>query len=433
MILLLAASLALANVGEARRGWRPELPEPTHSALSDDGRFRLHWSDDIAYRPDGWRPDAVPTAVDDVLTAFAEAEPFWAARGYVAVSGDSGGGGDDALDVYFLPLDANGYAYPLRSTAPDGGAACYIELDNGLSGSVLRSVAQHELNHCVQFRYTVRSPNWVHEATATWEQYLLAGPALDIGLQVLYATRLSQPERPLDDRGGRFEYAGFTLFRHLEQEAGGRALTRRMWEELAQEPDALLALERLTRGELDRDLEQWFADFSADQAFACGRAPELDAGPAPCTSPEVLPLATLIRDEPVDIDLLEVPYTAWAAELGADGEAVSLTCDAPTSGRYLLTARGVSEDGFAEQQVRMGPLTDAGTLNTGWAVPPGGLRVIVTSVGDEPLHLRCTARTVAPVSYDTGTCQHGPTAPRSALLLALIGWFRRSRRARRRR
>ena len=51
----------------------------------------------------------------------------------MAVSPDDGTGGDDALDIYFLPIDANGYAYPLRDAAPDGGAACYIELDSGIN------------------------------------------------------------------------------------------------------------------------------------------------------------------------------------------------------------------------------------------------------------------------------------------------------------
>src|SRR5690606_32442352 len=121
-----------------------------------------------------------------------------------------------------------------------------------------------------------------------------------------------------------FEYAGFALLRHLEQQVGWRPLTRWLWEELAREPDPLVALDRVVQRELDRDLGAWFTDFAMDQAFACGHRVDPDLGPAPCTIPQTSPLTEAERGEPLHIDLPDTPLAATVFALPADGQALRI-------------------------------------------------------------------------------------------------------------
>jgi hypothetical protein len=437
MTVLLVA-IALAGVREPRGNDRPTLPDGAQTVLSEDGRYRLHWSDSPDFAPQGPVEDGVPFGVTVVLDALVDAEVAYARRGYHPTTGDDGTGGDAALDVYFLPIDANGYAYPLTDASPNGGSACYIELDSGLRGTLLSSVAQHELHHCVQFRYSTQSAGWIYEASATWEQYLLADESLDIGLQLLYAARLSEPNRPIDDRGDRYEYAGFLVFKHLDEFRRAAPRSVQVWEALARDPDWESALARVADDAFDLTLAEWFAAYSTWNAFACGLSDEdhYDQTVAGCTSPQTIPIQGVITGEPTAIVLPDAPYTSHTLEWTPDttGNAVQVTCDAPESGALVLTVVPVDADGIGQVPARTAERTRTITLRSTDALPnAGSARIIVASTGDEPLSVECTVRAVAPALAEPSSCSTMTTPVGwSALWLSAIAALGRRGKRRRR-
>ncbi len=433
----LLVAVALAGVREPRGSDRPTLPADAQTVLSADGRYRLHWSESRDFAPQGPTEDGIPFGVTVVLQALEEAESAYAERGYQPTTGDDGTGGDTALDVYFLPIDANGYAYPLTDASPQGGAACYIELDNGLRGSILSSVAQHELHHCVQYRYSTRSASWIYEASATWEQYLLASESLDLGLQLLYAARLAQPDRPIDDRGNRYEYAGFLLFKHLDEFRRPAPRSVDVWEALARDPDWEPALERVADDAFGLSLAEWFAAYSTWNAFACGLSDEAhyDETIAGCTSPQAIPIQGVITGETTAIVLPEAPYASHTLEWtpDTDGDAVQVRCDTPESGALVLTVVPVDRDGFGQVPARTDERTSAITLRTADAVPDGGLvRIIIASTGDEPLSVTCTVGPAAVIPAVGSTCSTTriPLGWSPLWLSTIVGLGRRGRRRR---
>jgi hypothetical protein len=377
--------------------------------LSTDGRYRLHWSESRDFAPQGPVEDGIPFGVTVVLQALEEAERAYAQRGYLPTTGDDGTGGDEALDVYFLPIDANGYAYPLTNASPEGGAACYIEIDNGLRGSILSSVAQHELHHCVQYRYSTRSAGWIAAASATREQYLLAGASLELGLPLLYAARLAEPYRPIHDRGNRYEYAGFLLFKHLDEFRRPSPRSVQVWEALARDPAWEPALERVADDAFGLSLGEWFAAYSTWNAFACGLSDDAhyDETVAGCTSPQAIPIQGVLTAEPTAIVLPDAPYASHTLEWtpDTDGDAVQVRCDAPESGALVLTVVPVDADGMGQVPTRTNERTGAILLRSPDAVPDGGsARIIVTSTGDEPLSVTCAVQPIEAVMSATSTC-----------------------------
>ena len=432
----LLVALATASVGEPRRGGERPLPSDSPSALSDDARFRVHWSTDPALAPEGAEDDAVPPGVDVVFDAIEQAEVAFRQRGYVAVSPDDGTGGDDALDIYFLPIDANGYAYPLRDAAPDGGAACYIELDSGLRGNLLASVIQHELHHCVQFRYATRAAPWIYEASATWEQYRLADASLDLGLQFLYGARLAEPDRPLDDRGDRYEYAGFLVFKHLDDYRRPAHRSAHVWEALALDRDWQTALGRVTDTSFDLSLEEWFAVYSTYNAFACGLSDErhYDEDTAGCTIEASVPIVDIAIGETVAVSASAAPLTSTTYELAVDDSAdIEWSCDTPASGAWVATLTPVDARGTGGLTTRTSVIPSAGRVQTqGDVDADGSVRIVMASVGEDPLDVSCTAQ-IAPALEQPGSCRHAVygTGPGWAWLGVLTGLGIRGRRRRR--
>ncbi len=434
----LLVALALAGVREPRGSDRPTLPDDAQSVLSPDGRYRLHWSDSREFAPQGPVEDGIPFGVTVVLQALQDAELAYAQRGYRPTTGDDGTGGDAALDVYFLPINANGYAYPLADASPDGGAACYIELDNSLRGGILSSVAQHELHHCVQFRYSTRSASWIYEASATWEQYLLAGESLDLGLQLLYAARLAEPNRPINDRGDRYEYAGFLLFKHLDEFRRPAPRSVDVWQALARDPDWEPALERVADDAFGLSLAEWFAAYSTWNAFACGLSDEAhyDETVAGCTSPQAVPIQGVITGEPTAIVLPDAPYASQTLEWTPDteGDTVLVQCDAPESGALVLTVVPVDADGIGQVPARTAERMSAITLRSLDAVPDGGsARIVVASTGDEPLSVTCSVGPAESIVAEGSTCSATriPLGWSAVWLSTIAGLGRRGRRRRR--
>lgn len=431
----LLIALAFGEIREPRGTERPALPDDAQTVLTDDGRYRLHWSNSSEFAPQGPIEDGIPFGVTLVMEALTEAEDAYARRGYRRTTGDDGTGGDSALDVYFLPINANGYAYPLPNQSPDGGAACYIELDNGLRGNVLSSVAQHELHHCIQFRYSTQSAGWIYEASATWEQYLLADESLDLGLQLLYAARLAEPDRRLNARGNRYEYAGFLLFKHLDEFRRPAPRSVQVWRALERDPDWEHALEHVANDAFDLSLAEWFAAYSTWNAFACGLSDgeHYDESVAGCTSPQTVPIQGMNTGEATLVDLPQAPYASHTLEwspVGSDSAAM-LHCEAPQSGAMVLTMVPVDVDGVGQAARRTVEQHDAVTLLTADAVPQdGSVRVIVASTGEDPLSVTCAIEPAAVANTTTSRCSMVCTPIRwgALWLVAIAGLGRRGMR-----
>lgn len=381
---------------------RPRLSGEAVTVDTPDGRFRLHFTESGGDAP----PDVgegVPASARRVLTALRQAEQAYLAQGFREIPRDSGFGGSDAIDVYLMDIDANGYAYPSRADDPDAVSACWIELEPGLADSapgVLESVAAHELHHCVQFAYTVQTHAWMYEATATWAQYAqVNSPDLQVLLDALYIIRLGAPERPLASTDGRFEYAGLLLPRFWAErgpgglgQAADPAGVVALWEALEEAPKWREGLELSAQRRWGQSLDQTFAEYSAWNAFACANDDGLHYDPdtLPCTADAGVPIAeapagTLVLSHP------DTTHTALYTALGSDTGALAVSCEAPgaaeeaTAGALLL---GLDAAGAAVDQAWA-------AVGAGEVQAQGERFVLVsTSTGSEPVDVECSRREV---------------------------------------
>jgi hypothetical protein len=225
--------------------------------------------------------------------------------GWPVPSTDEGAGGDDRIDLYLRALDANGCTH--YTELPSGHMAAYVEIaPAGVSfGKVtFESIAGHELHHVLEFNLTDRMPNWIHEATATYFQYLLFDdPILDLAREALWRIRLGAAEKALDAVGDRFEYAGMVWAKYLADHRGttDRKQLLYLWQALAQNGDWVKGHDAYLAANLGvPSLDDAAADFAVWNWFACGNSDGRHYDPATvgCLNGNVQP--TVPQDLPAD-------------------------------------------------------------------------------------------------------------------------------------
>ena len=439
---------------QVARGGRPTLSGTEQVVVSEDGFFALHYTEqgvDRVQSVEDIDGNGLADVLDEVFAGLATARAAYRARGYRELVRDRGGGGGPELDVYIVDLANNGFANAVPAQEAAEPWSCYIRLAADLtsrSGEILDSVAAHELNHCVQYRYTINSATWIYESTATFEQYsLYESGLLDLALQVLWGSRLSGARRSLDDVGNRFEYAGFNWWKFWnEYQPGGERMVP-LWQALADDPSWRTTLDSMAQSVWGQDLAALFLEYATWNAFACGRddGAHYDETTMACILETIsVPVDAIAVGDEVLVRLDPGDYTAAYLELQASGgaDAVSLQCSGPgPQAEAFVRLIALDEWGArgAEQTVRVA--NDAGvSLRLDQALAPAGAAlVVVAAVGEQPLELRCTVQWLEPVLppvddvVDSG-CQcllsASPTAPGGGgwlLLGLLVGGARRRR------
>ncbi|MEQ1507795.1 MAG: hypothetical protein ABMB14_36540, partial [Myxococcota bacterium] len=312
--------------------WR-EAPRPALSGPVEDldaGRFRVHFTRTGADAPpaDDVDGDGLPDQVGAIADALVDAEAAYLDEGWRPLAGDDGADGSDAIDVYVRDVDIYGYSTPVRRQ--DGTWSCFVEIDRGATvvGSVARSVATHELHHCVEFRYTATTAAWLFEAAATYEQYShVVDPVLDFAVGVLYGERLGAPDRKLAATDGRFEYAGFLWMKYWS-ERGGFEPDRlpALWEHLEGADDWQAGLDAAAEDAFGAGLAETYADWAGWNTFACSGsdgAHYLDQ-PIACIADVTVPYAAWDGGERAIVHD-EHPFTAEYLALDA-AERTEVTC-----------------------------------------------------------------------------------------------------------
>lgn len=400
---------------------RPELSGPVETVDSADGAFRVHFT-----REGGDAPEpggsGVPEFVAGVLRGLEEGRSAFEARGYRALADDDGAGGSPAIDVYIRDLDINGYARGWQAADGVEGSSCWMEVDSFLDlGRVPDSVAAHELHHCVEFRYTTEAASWITEATATFEQYLtLTDPALELALDFLWRTRLQGAERPLDDVGDRFEYAGFSFVKFWEDLATEPGAIHRMWEALAEEPRWRPGLELAAQREFGLSFAEVFATFATWNAFACDR----DDGQhySDTLSCGLVGIGVPIQE--ADAGALSIVhdgegFTTSYTAAPAQGEAMALSCD--VGGREMALQLVARDATGARTAVQHAEPVD-GRVDVQVSVVEGGdVLVVAVSLERRPLSADCTLAT-AEVETEACGCR---SAQAGWLALLALPWVRR--------
>ncbi len=350
----------VSTVAFAAADPRPELSGAVR--VASRAGFQVHWTDEgsDALRGGDNDGDGRPDAVDRVLGALESADRFYQAEGWRAALPDDGEGGSDEIDVYLHAVDINGYAHPI-----DRGLglahACWIEVDGSLANGdtlVLESVAAHEFHHCVEYAYTPFADSFIYESTATWAQYrAVSDDVLEVGASVLWGTRLREPDRRIDDVGGRFEYAGFVWVKFWS-EFGGRDPSRApaLWEALVEEEsDWQAAHEAEAQRVWGRSLDEVFLEHAVWNGFACARDDGAHYDPLVhrCLVDSEVPVDEVVADE-VAFTHVEVPYTALYASVAASGDArpIAVECGDPGQGaRAGLALVALDASGVAGEQV----------------------------------------------------------------------------------
>lgn len=433
-------SEAPASLSRDRRQ-RPVLTGEEHTLA--EGRFIVHYTNDGADAPTGGDGDGdgVPDAAPRLLAAILGAEAAYLEEDWRVILPDDGDGGNDAIDVYLKQVDINGYAYPV---AVDDGYSCYIEVDHTLAstpGLVLESVGTHELHHCVEFAYTVEADPWLYEATATFEQYrVVVDPLLDLAVGFLWKTRLDGAARPIDDRGDRFEYAGFVWLKFWT-EYGNPDIdrARRLWESLANEPDWRTTLNTQAEAEFNLPFSHLFLSHSEYNAFACALddGAHYAANPLPCALDTAVPRQMLSPGETAFTVVHEAaPYTAAYVEIPADGDLrpIQLTCEVADGAPLGLAVVAVDSTGRGSETARS-YADHGGALSLRLARPldpAGAIRAIFAATGDTATQTDCSFVRVEPIQSAAeplagGGCQTATPATWWYTFAALI-WVRRRNR-----
>lgn len=434
MLLLLAVTAHAAPlVGATCEGPLPQgldapRPELSGEVLTRDvgEGFRLHWTEEGEDAADPDLLDWAEAEWEAVTEALAE-------RPWRALVGDDGTGGSAAIDAYVVDIDANGYANAVTPAAGEDGASCFVRFDPGIADlgeTIARSIVRHELYHCVQYRYSIDSHPWMYESHATFEQYrpAPAAGALELLTNILWGQRISEPDRPLDDVGDRFEYAGFMWFKHLEEDG---VPPWEVWEALEAEPrwqDGLDGLGGLALEERSALVEVW------DQGV-CGRAGQTSESygveGAGCTAPVEAPRRAGVSED-LSWDTQTLPaWTTRAVEVtpleaAPDGAVARVGCSVD-SGRV-----GVALDA-PDMPVELG-LLDADGASTAQLVlaDPADVALLVLAAGEEPTEGSCVVTWVEPETAGGCGCASASTGAGSSafiLLLGVLGLARRRRRS----
>jgi len=438
MILLLASlsALAASPVGPTCAGPlepgldapRPRLSGPVQTLSAAEGRVLLHYTKEGEDAVDddllAWTQDEVARVLDHVR------DSPWR-----ELVGDDGTGGDDSIDAYFVEISANGFANAVTPAEGASGASCFVRFDPGIESygeNVARSIVRHELMHCAQYRYTWESHAWLYEASATYEQYR---PAPEVGslallTNVLWSQRITAPDRPLDDVGDRFEYAGFGWFKYLEE--GEDTPPWQVWEALASADSWQAGLATATGHELGHD----FLRYTAWNQATCGREDRTSWGGfaqdnAACTAVaeapredwdggvlevEALPgwtSRTLVFERPAGTDPAFVPTVSCSVEAGSLG----IVLDSAEDGVVASPPSVAGPDGLIDASLQVPPTEP--------------VLLIVGATGDEGTWGRCNVQWAAPAEAEGGGCAcssaaWAPGLP-PVLLLGLLLLRRRRR------
>lgn len=350
-----AAVLALLLVATPARAERPMIDGTVQSHATDDGHFRVWFALDGGDALDVLSGDddpanGVPDAVDVVEEGLARCwELFVDQEGWRPPGDDEGEGGDSLLDVYLRHIDNNGLASYEWHT--DHWAA-YLQIEPDLAemgGDLMASVAAHELHHAIQYSYTVDPHTWVHEASATYAQYLIYADSVGLaaGMQLLWGIRIEDPGIALDTLGDRQEYAGLLWVKFLVDRAGGDlAAFRLWWEILAQDPDWETSIAALADELGDGDACALFAEYGEWLYFACARddgAHWLSDGLDCLLDIE----AGLDRDDIVPPEVwtptTPEPYGFALSVARTTASEVTATAEGPSSGEWALRAVPLSD------------------------------------------------------------------------------------------
>jgi hypothetical protein len=381
------------------RGGRPELSGPT--VVTESGDFALHWTlegDDAISAADG-DADSVPDTVERVLDGLEVGRARFVLDGWRLPDLDTGDGGSTAIDVYLRPIGANGYAHPVPG--PGEISSCWMEVDPGVESlgvGVIESVAAHELHHCVQYAYAPDGPSYLHEMTSTYQQYLLyPTPVMQAALEILWRTRLRQPERPFGDTGSRFEYAGFVFpwFWDLF-ESGGTPVARgpAMWEAIGARAGSDVGLDDAAAAIWGIPFEELYVRHQIWNDFACarddGRHYPRDVLPCLLGGSEAPMVELPAGATSFDVDLPEARYAAasFAMPLG-DERGVRLDCQRPAEEAAAARIALVVRDGAAREIASVLPEPGEPAALDGPLEGNGSALFVAASVGAGALTLSC--------------------------------------------
>jgi hypothetical protein len=373
-----------------RAASRPALGDGVYTLDSADGAFRLHYTlegADALRGVEDENGDGVADVAVEILSGLERARGLYQSWGWPDVVGDDGGGGTDAIDVYVHAIDGNGFAYPTTPNDARVESTCHISLNNDLTdgdGAILRSVAGHELHHCLQFGYTVGLHSWLYESGATWAQYRLEeSEALTLALDALYIIRLLSPDDPVATTDGRFEYAGFFFWKFwTERRADGLggpaddALAVSAWEDLRGEGGWVVRMDEASDARFGQPFAATYAEWSAWNLFACARddGQHYAATPLPCGADIESPLVETAGPE-LTFEALEGRFTTQAAavSLRGDDAGALLDCalvDPGEESEAWVSLAAVDADGALISRV-LGQVGE-GTLKIPGPLDPGG-------------------------------------------------------------
>lgn len=177
-------------------------------------------------------------------------------------------GGDGNLDIYLVPIGADGALFATRPgsrTSP-----VWILIDHNLSGKELGTALAHELFHAFQYAFDALEDQWWKEATAVWAQDYV-GPQWNTEQRWLRHVFLETAHRmeTLTMANGREEYFGaheygiYLFPYYLSKKQGGDRVIADIWRACEGGTQSLEAIDKVVAGGLDKCFKE-FAKLNSD-------------------------------------------------------------------------------------------------------------------------------------------------------------------------
>ena len=189
---------------------RPTLSGPEYTFDSDEGYFKIHWTD-----------QGVDATTLEYCEEIADAADLsWETEvnemGYYAPPSDQGLGGDTKYDIYVMQLSGGTLGYttcagePSNPSTPNNDKASHIVMDSDIysDGTKICTVA-HEFQHACQMAADADEPSWFMENCAVWMEEQVYPEINDYSG---YISGESALRRPMWDirSGPMYHYGAFT-------------------------------------------------------------------------------------------------------------------------------------------------------------------------------------------------------------------------------